>query len=218
MKLAHVLTIVVDSHMPVRSMVLSPHMATLLLHLALTSSLLTNTLRMAIVHPPVTPTVLSHSSIVILAMALDKDTCLQVLNHTVHPIHGLHDPRIPSSNRNRNLSLIHNLIRSFNLNLIRSPNLNLNLIRSLSLSLSPNLNNNFSPNLNRSSNIIPRQLKFNRRPNLRCKISLQSSLVRHTCMIRTPPTRIQMFKHGHNTTPRVERNQPELSISFQCPG
>jgi len=142
-KLAHVLTIVMDNHLTsARNMAPSPHTATLLSHLALISSPLTNILHTAIVHRLVTPTILSHNSMEILVTALGKDTHLQSLNHTVHLTHSLHDLRIPCNNRNRNLCPIHNLIHS--------------------LSLSRNLNNSFHPNLNRSSNIIPPQLRLNR--------------------------------------------------------
>lgn len=173
-----------------RSMALTLHMVIPPRRLVLTTNL---SLHMVMLPPPATPRVHSHSSMPIRGMVPDKDTHLELLNRTVDLSHRLHDLRIPNSShrssRNLNLSLSHNPSRSLN----------------------PN------PKVISSNRIIPRRQKLHRWPNHKDKDSLdQSTLVHHTCMIRTPRTRIQTFKLGPNTMTKEAKIPLELSISSRC--
>lgn len=200
-----------------RNTAISPHMVTLLLRLALTSNLLSNNLPTAMPPRPATLRVRTHNSMLIPDM--DKDTHLELSNHTVELSRILHDLLIPSNSNSHNISLrckpSLNLKPSLNINL----SCNLNFSRSRSRSLSRNLSLNPNPKLISSNSIIPRQPKLPRRPNLRGKVNPeQRSLVRHTCMIHTPRTRIQMFKRGPNTTPKEAKTPRELFTSSRCLG
>ena len=184
--------------MSARTMDLSPSMVTLLLHLDLTSNLLSNNLRTDMLLQLATPRVRSHSSLVILGMVPDKDTHLELLNHTVHLPLNLHDLLILSNN--------HNLSFSRNRN------------RSCNLSLSPSPSPSLSPKLTSSNSIITRS-KSHKLPSLRDKVNLvQSNPVLRTSMILRSRTRIQTFKHGPNTMLKEAKTPRVLSTSSQCLG